>query len=136
MLVGIITLKWRCIKKIVIYSTYLATCRQLDDPRYLTLYYQQVSAACLMIIVRNHSETSQPSSVSEALAITFCLISTVYKKFSNFPRSQLTQTSAINLLLLTEYSHQELVQVSSDLLSTHHYCTDCVIDNQCTFQWL
>ena len=54
----------------MIYSTYLASCQQLDDPRYLMLYNQQVSAACSMIIVRNHSETAQPLSVSEALVIT------------------------------------------------------------------
>ena len=54
----------------MIYSTYLAACRQLDDPRCLKLYYQWVSAACSMIIARNHSETSQPLRVSEALVIT------------------------------------------------------------------
>ena len=54
----------------MIYSTYLAACRQLDDPRCFKLYYQKVSAACSMIIARNHSETSQPLSVSEALVIT------------------------------------------------------------------
>ena len=54
-----------------------------------------------MIIVRNHSETSQPLSVSEARVIevllVFRLISAVLKKFNNFPRSQLTQTSVISL---------------------------------------
>ena len=56
-----------------------------------------------MIIVRNHSETSQPLSVSKALVITssnisclpphICRLQEVY----NFPRSQQTQTSVISL---------------------------------------
>ena len=60
----------------MIYSTYLATCRQLDVPRYLMLYYQWVSAAFSMIIVRNHSEASHRLSRfqhSEARVITSIL---------------------------------------------------------------
>ena len=57
----------------MIYSTYFATCRQLDVPRYVMLYYQWVSAAFSMISVRNHSETSHRLSrfqLSEARVIT------------------------------------------------------------------
>ena len=53
----------------MIYSTYLTTCRQLDDPRYFLLYYQSVSATHRMIIVRNHSETSQPFNFKILLLI-------------------------------------------------------------------
>ena len=45
-----------------------------------------------MIIVRNHSETSQPLTVFEALVIevllVFRLISAVYKTFNNLPSKE------------------------------------------------
>ena len=59
--------------KITIYSTYLATCRQLDVPRCLMLYLQYVSATLSVISVRNHSQTSPRLSrfqLSEARFIT------------------------------------------------------------------
>ena len=68
-------------RAIMIYSTYLATCRQLDDPRYFSLYYQSVSATHRMIIV---SEASSVTSTAKLLV--FRLISADYKKLNNLPR--------------------------------------------------
>ena len=132
----------------MIYSTYLATCRQLDVPRCLMLYFQYVSATFSVISVRNHSQTSPRLSrfqLSEARFITsiniICLSphkppftrSLTVCWDSNWPRRLL---AAFKILLLIKYSHQELVeaQFCFDLLCTRHYSTDCITFDKCTFQ--
>jgi len=112
------------------------------------LYFQYVSATFSVISVWNHSQTSPRLStfqLSKACFITFiniiCLLShkpPFTRSLTicwdpNWPRSLL---AAFKILLLIEDSHQELVsaQFCFDLLCTHHYSTDCVTFDKCTFQ--
>jgi len=105
----------------MMYSTYLATCWQLDVPRCLMLYYQYVSVTFSVISVWNHSQTSPQLSrfqLSEARFITsinIIRLSSHKPPFTrslticwdpNWPRSLL---SAFKILLLIEDSHQELI---------------------------